>query len=387
MATSNWIGPTRTLKLWTNIDKYVKSYAEFHDITEEKESWYKEWCKMVNDYNLLQKGLHYVFIAFIITGNPEATVEECVRKVYTFVPNLDKHVIIVESNDKGNLRYQYKPFRPTKDMKKKKRPLKRKRKIYTSDSSGSDESTSDSESDDEDDEEDDDSDDSLIEYRPVYDTKKEEELNNNESGLPKEKIPVLHSDIPKAEELRFDEEDRIHPLTNCVIPVAVNTLPNDKQKLMIVIGALRMGYDEMDPASIRHRILQAARRKIHYICGLPEPAKNVRGTEKLIRSYLNAEAQGDEELIPTKFTRNRKSKIKKILESHPDLLHDVWRKATQTVGKEASFINITQVMNEILEVENHEFRLTKHNVIEFFTIFKGTLKREKHIRTKNLNQT
>jgi len=146
----------------------------------------------------------------------------------------------------------------------------------------------------------------------------------------------LHPEILQAEDLIFDN-DRIHPVNHRVIPISINTLPNEKQKLLIVIAALRMGYRETDPVRIRNRVIRAARRKIHYTCGLPEPAKYLRCTESLIRSYLKAEAYGEEDLLPIQHKRNRKSKIQKILEMHPQLLHKVWRKAVKTIGMAASF--------------------------------------------------
>ena len=73
------------------------------------------------------------------------------------------------------------------------------------------------------------------------------------------------------------------------------------------------------------------------------------------------------------------SKIQKILEMHPQLLHKVWRKAVKTIGKAASFARLTKLMNEILKVEGHDITLTIFNVIEFFRSFKGSLKREKFV--------
>ena len=56
-----------------------------------------------------------------------------------------------------------------------------------------------------------------------------------------------------------------------MIPILINTIPDDKWKLLIVIKTLRIGYRVIDPTSILHRFLQAVRIQIHYTCGLPEP--------------------------------------------------------------------------------------------------------------------
>ena len=53
-----------------------------------------------------------------------------------------------------------------------------------------------------------------------------------------------------------------------VIPINLNTIPNDKQKLRFVIAAQRMGCREIDTTSVQHCILQAARLKNYYICDL-----------------------------------------------------------------------------------------------------------------------
>ena len=133
-----------------------------------------------------------------------------------------------------------------------------------------------------------------------------------ETLTPKEDNPIIYSDVLKAEDL-ISDNDRINSVNHCVILIVINKVLDDKQKLLIVIVALRMGYREIDPTSVRHCILQAARRKIHYTCGLPEPGCNLRRIEIHIRFYLKAEAYGEEDLLPTNNTRNRKLKIQKFL--------------------------------------------------------------------------
>ena len=64
----------------------------------------------------------------------------------------------------------------------------------------------------------------------------------------------LHPEILQAEDLIFDN-DRIHPVNHRVIPISINTIPNEKQKLLIVIAALRMGYRETDPVRIRNHVI------------------------------------------------------------------------------------------------------------------------------------
>ena len=99
-----------------------------------------------------------------------------------------------------------------------------------------------------------------------------------------------------------------------------------------IIAAQWMGCREIDPTGVRHCILLAARRKNHYICDLLGLGCNLRRTETHIRSYLKAEAYGEEYLIPANDTRSRKSKIQKILEIHPQLLHKILRKEIKKLG-------------------------------------------------------
>lgn len=108
-----WIGKARSLSLWTQIDIYVDSYVSIHQ-TSPDESWYLRWKELINFHKITKKKRDFEFIAYVITGNPEATVLDCLKYLFTFIPDLDKHFHITLTNQSnGNIQYTYSP--PTND--------------------------------------------------------------------------------------------------------------------------------------------------------------------------------------------------------------------------------------------------------------------------------
>ena len=106
-----WIGQARSIGLWTNIDQYVETYINIHR-TATKEQWYQTWCDLISKDQILTKERHFQFIAYRITGDPDATVETCVRTLFDLIPNLSEHINILDTNDKGNIQYTYVPYIP-----------------------------------------------------------------------------------------------------------------------------------------------------------------------------------------------------------------------------------------------------------------------------------
>lgn len=111
--TGTWIGKNRSVGLWSNINTYVQTYTAVNDISTD-EPWLKRWNELITVHKILKKKREYEFIAYVITGNPESTVEECLTTLFSFIPFLDQHIEITATNDNGNIQYTYHPesFQP-----------------------------------------------------------------------------------------------------------------------------------------------------------------------------------------------------------------------------------------------------------------------------------
>ena len=183
-----------------------------------------------------------------------------------------------------------------------------------------------------------------------------------------------------AEALDFEDTDRDHPVDLSTIPLSNRLLATFNEKALISVRAIGWGYETAKSRIERLRILNAARRMIYYTSGLPEPPTTTRYIESFITLFLNAMKIGNGNEWPTENkSRDRKTKVQKIQDEDPELLHNVWRYAEQTIGKKASFSRFIEVMNLKLESMGKDFTLTKHNAITFFKQCKGTLKREKYV--------
>ena len=77
--------------------------------------------------------------------------------------------------------------------------------------------------------------------------------------------------------------------------------------------------------------------------------------------------------------RNKMSKVNKIIDQNPELLHKAWRQAVRNYGDKASFKMLTEAMNTLLDAWGHDIHLKEHNVYQFFKLQKGSLKREKSV--------
>ena len=104
--TGTWIGKTRSLGLWSHVDKYVQSYSATNNIPQD-EPWLLRWNELVSVHNIMKKKRDFEFIAYVITGNPEATVIDCLRHLFTIIPFLDQHIEITAVNNSGTIQYTY----------------------------------------------------------------------------------------------------------------------------------------------------------------------------------------------------------------------------------------------------------------------------------------
>lgn len=101
---SAWISKSRSNGLWTTIDKYVTAYSTANNIAQD-EHWLKSWRELITVHKITKKKRDFEFIAYIITGNPEVTVVECLQHLYTLIPFLDQHITITKISDIRNIKY------------------------------------------------------------------------------------------------------------------------------------------------------------------------------------------------------------------------------------------------------------------------------------------
>ena len=104
--TGTWIGKTRSLGLWSHINKYVENFSNTNNIQQD-EPWLTRWNELVTVHYIMKKKRDFEFIAYVITGHPEATVIECLRHLFTLIPFLDQHIEITAISDSGTIQYTY----------------------------------------------------------------------------------------------------------------------------------------------------------------------------------------------------------------------------------------------------------------------------------------
>lgn len=104
--TGTWIGKTRSLGLWSHVNKYVDTYSTTNNIPQDK-PWLARWKELVTVHKIIKKKRDFEFIAYVITGNPKATVIECLRHLFTFIPFLDQHIEITAISDSGTIQKIY----------------------------------------------------------------------------------------------------------------------------------------------------------------------------------------------------------------------------------------------------------------------------------------
>ena len=108
--TGAWVGKARCLSLWKTINTYVTTYIDIHSISLDT-PWVKRWMNLVDQHRILEKR-DFEFLAFVIAGDPEATVLQCINTIIDLIPNLSEHLIIEFTNNNGNVQYRYIPLNP-----------------------------------------------------------------------------------------------------------------------------------------------------------------------------------------------------------------------------------------------------------------------------------
>ena len=115
--TGAWVGKARCLTLWKTINEYVSTYVAINE-TPTSTPWYARWNELVTKYKILEKR-DFEFLAFVITGTPDATVLDCIHTLIELIPNLSDHLTIKYTNDNGNVQYEYTPLnRSTQQVSK-----------------------------------------------------------------------------------------------------------------------------------------------------------------------------------------------------------------------------------------------------------------------------
>lgn len=104
--TGTWIGKTRSNGLWSNINDYVKKYSDVNNISDD-EPWLRRWHELITIHKITKSKRDYEFIAYVITGNPEATVNECLQHLFALIPFLDQHIEITATSVNGSIQYIY----------------------------------------------------------------------------------------------------------------------------------------------------------------------------------------------------------------------------------------------------------------------------------------
>ena len=200
-----------------------------------------------------------------------------------------------------------------------------------------------------------------------------------EEAPPPPEQAALDPKIHQAEALNFSNEVRMDQ-NNQVIEIGDHRIPDFLERQLIALTAISMGYKKKK-RGMNKRILNAARRTVHYHCGLPEPGKFDKSIKRFVNKFIKSIDRHDPSLMPmNNKKRNKASKVKKIMETYPDLLHRSWREAVKIHSDKASFQQITAAINRLLESWGHgHIILKQHNIREFFKQAKGSLIREKFV--------
>ena len=114
--TGVWVGKARCLTLWNSINDYVNTFVANND-TPDNTPWLQHWKELIGKHKILDKR-DFEFLAFVITGNADATVLDCIQTLTSLIPNLSKHLTIELTNNNGNVQYKYVPLQPIQSVSK-----------------------------------------------------------------------------------------------------------------------------------------------------------------------------------------------------------------------------------------------------------------------------
>ena len=100
-----WTGKGTAYRIWTDINKYIESYTSKNPHKLES-SWFKKWYNYYHISKIGDETLPLPVAAIVITGNPHASIYDCVKVLFNLIPNLQQHLIVQEiGKNNGNIRY------------------------------------------------------------------------------------------------------------------------------------------------------------------------------------------------------------------------------------------------------------------------------------------
>ena len=107
--SKQWTGKSSAFKLWNDINGYVDSYTATHQSHLESE-WFKRWYELLHTAHFGESNVSFQLAAHLITGNPHATVIDCIQKLMQSIPELSTYLRLHQKSDAGNVRYTLDPY-------------------------------------------------------------------------------------------------------------------------------------------------------------------------------------------------------------------------------------------------------------------------------------
>ena len=100
-----WTGKGTAYKIWKDVNTYVESYTSEHP-HELQSSWFQKWYKFYHESKIGDETISVQVAALVISGNPHASIYDCVQILFHLIPDLKQHLIVQEiGKHNGNIRY------------------------------------------------------------------------------------------------------------------------------------------------------------------------------------------------------------------------------------------------------------------------------------------
>ena len=103
-ARATWTGKATAYKLWCDVNVFVDTYTSTHQ-TELESEWFRTWYGYFHTAQIGESNINLQLAAYVIVGNPNATLMDCVNKLTTLIPALSDYLHIHQISDNGNIRY------------------------------------------------------------------------------------------------------------------------------------------------------------------------------------------------------------------------------------------------------------------------------------------
>ena len=100
-----WTGKGTAYKIWRDINNYVDTYLSEHQ-HELESPWTKKWQELFLKRKIGEEEVGAQVAAVMITGDPLATIYDCIQTLFKLIPELKEHLVIQEIGKlNGNVRY------------------------------------------------------------------------------------------------------------------------------------------------------------------------------------------------------------------------------------------------------------------------------------------